>query len=249
MQLKYIPLLQTQRDLHDIPRGMERFNEYIQTLTGGTGELVLPLTAMNPMGKPHVAALLDELIAMNAESIAAAAAAEAARRLAHAPGQLRVALVVCDDAQGGWTNRYFTEMSTRFALLNLLKRGWIAPLCWTSEAPLPERVRAAVLTDAYRAAYTLAHGQPQTLAQMMAQEGSAAAFAGAQQPSLDPEELAYAREVIEPYRDSSDFPTTFACLYGDEIAASVGYPALGLPMRAGYAVALDAAHGRSLEFD
>lgn len=238
MQLEFVPLLKIQRDLHNIPRGMERFHEYIRTMTAGTGEIVLPIGPMNPMGKEHVAALLDTLLALGAEELAAAAAAEAQGRLAGVPGQFKLGLVVCDDAQGGWTNRYFTETSYRFNLLNLLKRGWVVPLCWTSEAPSREQVRAAVLAEAYRAAHTLAHGEPKTLAQMMAQEGRAACFAGAADPALDAEELEYSREVIAPHRDTSNFPIAFACLYGDEIAASVGYPPLGLPVRAGYALAL-----------
>ena len=238
MQIEFVPLLQIQRELYNMPRGWERFHEYIRTMTGGTGEIVLPLVAMNPMGKEHVGAALDALIALGAESIGAAATAEAQRRLAHAPRQLKLGLVLADDAQGGWTNRYLSETNTWFNLLNLLKRGWIVPLCWSSEAPAAERVREAVLAEAYRSAYTLVHGPPTTLGQMLAQAGLAAAFAQAQQPSLEPEELAYSRELIAPHRDSSDFPTVFACLYGDEIATSVGYPALGLSPLAGYVVAL-----------
>jgi len=246
MQLEHVPLLLIQRDLYNIPRGWDRFHEYICTMTGGTGDMVLPLVAMNPMGKEHVGALLDELLVLNAEDLAAEATAEAQRRLVRTPGQFKLGLVVCDDAQGGWTNRYFTETNIRFNLLNVLKRGWIVPLCWTSEAPSREQVRAAVLAEVYRAAYTLLHGGPKTLAQMMAQEGLAAAFAGERQISLDSEELEYSREVIQPHRNTTDFPTAFACLYGDEIAVSVGYPALGLPARAGYAVALADALARDV---
>lgn len=241
MRIEHVPLLQIERDLHDIPRGWERFHEYIHTLTGGTGEIVLPIGSMNPMGKEHVARLLDALLALGAEVVATEAAAEAQERLDSVPGEFKLGLVVCDDAQGGWTNRYFTETNTRFGMLSLLKRGWIAPLCWTSEAPSREQVRGAVLAEAYRAAHTLVHGEPVTLTEMMAQEGSAAAFAGLRQAQLDPEELEYSREVLRPYRDTTNFPIAFACLYGDEIAVSVGYPGLGLSPRAGYAVALDEA--------
>jgi hypothetical protein len=114
MELEQVPLLQIQRDLYTIPRGWERFHEYIRTMTGGTGDMVLPLVAMNPMGKEHVGALLDELLALDAEGVAAGATAEAQQRLVRAPGQSKPGLVVCDDAQGGWTNRYFTETNIRF---------------------------------------------------------------------------------------------------------------------------------------
>ena len=57
-----------------MPRGMERFREYIKTMTDAeTGDLALPLVAMNPMGKDHVPALIDEYLALGAEEIAEAA--------------------------------------------------------------------------------------------------------------------------------------------------------------------------------
>jgi len=50
---------------------MERFREYIKTMTDPeTGDLALPLVAMNPMGKDHIPALIDEYLALGAESIA-----------------------------------------------------------------------------------------------------------------------------------------------------------------------------------
>ena len=71
MKLSFLPLLQIQRDLYAMPRGMERFREYIKTMTDAeTGDLALPLVAMNPMGKDHIPALIDEYIALGAERIA-----------------------------------------------------------------------------------------------------------------------------------------------------------------------------------
>jgi len=34
MKLEYVPLLQVQRDLYKMPRGFERFREYIKTMRG-----------------------------------------------------------------------------------------------------------------------------------------------------------------------------------------------------------------------
>ena len=74
MKLSLLPLLQIQRDLYAMPRGMERFREYIKTMTDpDTGDLALPLVAMNPMGKDHIPALIDEYIALDAERIASGA--------------------------------------------------------------------------------------------------------------------------------------------------------------------------------
>lgn len=237
MHLELLPLLQIQRDLHAMPRGLERFQKYIATLTEGGDDLVLPLVGMNPMGKEHVAALLDTLIGFDAEAIVSAAAADAAARLAAIPGRFQVGLVATDDAQGGWTNRYFTELGAWFNLQRVLARGWIVAPIWTSEEWSPPKVRAATLAMIYRSAWAQHAGQPTTLQQMMTQEGFAAVFAAAPEPTLDPDDLSYTREVLAPYRDSTDHHTIFTCLFGDEAARSVGYPPLGLSARAGFALA------------
>jgi hypothetical protein len=58
---------------------------------------------------------------------------------------------------------------------------------------------------------------------------------------LDDVDLAYTAQVIKPHLDTTDYPTLFACLYGDGAANSVGYPPLGLSERAGFALALEEA--------
>ena len=244
-----LPLLHTQRELYRIPRGWERFRAYLQTITQGTDAIVVPLLHMNPMGKEHVAEKLDQILALGAEEIATAALAEAERRLARVEGRLEVGLVVVDDAQGGWTNRYLTEAGMRFPTPSrresyALRKGWAIVPIWTSEDWDREGLRAAVLAETYRALHLKRHGPPRTLREMMRQEGLTVAFVGTRAPSLAPDELEYVRDIITPHLDSDRFPTAFACLYADEAALSVGYPPLGLPPRAGFAVALDdARHG------
>jgi hypothetical protein len=242
MNVELIPLLQTQRELYAIPRGRERFRTYLEIMIGGTDDVaLLPLVAMNPMGKEHVAEMLDALVAFSAEDVAAAAVEEAMRRLAPADGHVRVGVVAVDDLKGGWTNRYFTEMGLRFQLRSAIKRGWATVACWTSEEWTPAKVREEVLASLYRFAYVQQRGLSKTLGEMMTQEGFAMAFAGMQQPTLDAEELDYAREVIRPHRDSTLATIALPCLFGDEAAHLVGYETLGLPPRAGFAVALEDA--------
>ncbi|MSP14415.1 MAG: hypothetical protein EXR62_15865 [Chloroflexi bacterium] len=249
MDLTLIPLLQVQHELYEIPRGMERFNKYIAAMTGGTDDIALPLVSMNPMGKEHILPMLDTLIGMGAEEIAATAIAAAARRfrhVTHSERRFQVGLVVVDDAKGGWTNRYFTEMGAYFAPQSYLKRGFITVSLWTSELWPEPRIYQQTLTYIYHSIYVLCCGQPQSLRQMMVQAGLAEEFAGTASASLDPADLAYTREVIQPYLDATDQPTTFACLYGDAAAKSAGYPPIGLSAGAGYALALDDARRRAV---
>ena len=133
MKLEYVPLLKVQRDLYDIPRGFERFREYIRTMTEpGSGELKVPLVAMNPMGKDHLPPFLDHLLAIDADGVGARALADAEAALADEAGDYRACLVVSDDLKGGWTNRYASEYSYRFEQRAFYRRAWLAANLWTS---------------------------------------------------------------------------------------------------------------------
>lgn len=236
MKLSFLPLLQIQRDLYAMPRGMERFREYIKTMTDPeTGDLALPLVAMNPMGKDHIPALIDQYIALGAEKVAQYAIANVTCSFAR---EYKVALVVSDDLKGGWTNRWASEYGHRIEGKAITKRGFITAILWTSEPASVERVRESVLTSIYREEYLQSHPAPKTLRGMLEQEGYAMARAGCTTPSLEKDDLEYTREVIAPHLDAHDRATVIACLFGDPGANALGYPPQGLSDRAGFALAL-----------
>ena len=124
MNLEYVPLLRVMRNLHSIPRGMKRFRHYLRMIfpPDENADQLIPLLAMNPMGKDHVTALLDAYLAMDADGIGARVTAEAAARLADVPGNFKVGLVVADDLLGGGTNRYDCEFTLRFGPDHLRSR-------------------------------------------------------------------------------------------------------------------------------
>ncbi len=66
------------------------------------------------------------------------------------------------------------------------------------------------------------------------------ASSGCTGPVLAPDQLARTREIIALHLDAlaTDLPTVIPCLFGDEAAVSLGYTPLGLPERAGLALAL-----------
>ena len=245
MKLEFVPLLKLQRDLYRIPRGRERFEEYLRMmLKDDRSDVHLPpLIIVNPMAKEHVPALLDALLAIQAEDVAAQAVSQASEQLVGMPGEYKVALVLADDVMGGWTNRYTSEFSLRFELAPSLKRGWLAVVLWTSEVPSPQTVGEEVLTTIYRVAYIQQHGEARTLQGMMAQEGFAMARAGCTNPVLDAEDISYTRKVIAPHLETQHRPTVMGCLFGDEAARDLGYPLQGLSTRAGFALALHDARG------
>jgi uncharacterized protein YjaZ len=98
-----------------------------------------------------------------------------------------------------------------------------------------------VLTAIYRAEHLRTHPEPQTLGEMLDQEGYAMARAGCTTPALDDEDLAYTRAVIAPHLGATDRATVIACLFGDPAAIALGYPPQGLSERAGLALALSEA--------
>ena len=239
MKLEYVPLLQVQRELYQMPRGWERFQAYLNTMVDAeTRDLKLPLVAMNPMGKDHIPALLDEYLACDVDELAARAIAEAETEIAQIPGDFKVTIVLSDDAMGGWTNHYTSEYSHRIESKAYHKRGWLTGLLWTSEKPSAERAVLETLMTVYRGAFIQAHGFAKTLKEILNQEGYAMALAGCIDPALDAEEIAYTEEVIAPYLDSTDYPTIMTCLFGDAAARSLGYAPFGLSFHAGFALAL-----------
>jgi hypothetical protein len=243
MELEFVPLLQIQRDLHRIPRGTERFREYLHVMLNDqhTDVRLPPLVMMNPMGKDHVTVLLDALLALDAERAASHAVEEAATRLRDLAGTYKIGLVIADDAMGGWTNRYASEFGLFSINSATLKRNWLAGVLWSSEPPAALTARQAVLRAVYRAAHFQQYGTARTLRELMVQEGYAMAMAECTQPALEPDDLTYTSEVITPHLETRDQPTLMACLFGDAAARVLGYPLQGLSERAGLALALHQA--------
>ncbi len=261
MKLSYVPLIPTMRELHRLPRNSDRFQEYLRTLRNedGTGLAFPSLSIMNPMGKQHVADMLDALLAMDADGMAARTVAEAAARLADDPGEFKVSLVVADDWGGGWTNRYDWEFEIRFPegsssptsgkLPRWLEDFWITAVLWSSEPASARSVETAVLMAIDRTAYIRRHGPAVTLKEMLTQEGAVMARAGCTEPSFDDDEIAYTREVLLPLLDAKDKRTAIECLFGDAAARTLGFTPRGLSPWAGLALALHDARRDNLVID
>jgi hypothetical protein len=90
MNLNYVPL-QIQRQLQGLPRNHDRFRQYLHTIIGPdpTRLELPPLGIMNPMGREHVTALLDVLLALDADAIASRALAEGSVATADTPGDFK----------------------------------------------------------------------------------------------------------------------------------------------------------------
>jgi hypothetical protein len=235
MDVTLLPLLKVQRELLQEPRGFVRFQSYLKAMVSGDGDLALPLSGFNPMSKVHVADLLDRLIAMDAEAIASDAVRESVDRLSGVERLCgmpvyRFGLVIADDAQGGWTNRYLYEAKDRFENRYGLRKGFITASLWSSEEPEAERVRLETAGAIFRTAWLWRHGLPATLGQMLRQEGMVARFAGR---ALENGTDRIVAALVQKNIDSSHYPTIMGCLYGDEAAESLGYAPVGMTPNGG----------------
>jgi hypothetical protein len=258
MRLDYVPLLPVQRALHAIPRDVKekglpsRFREYLRTMTSEDGTTIElpPLVGINPMAKDHVSTLLDALLLVDADRLAARAAEEASALLTDVPGEAKATLLVYDDWLG-WTHRAHYEFDLRFRsgppperLPRWAKDFWVTAVLWSSEPASERAVWEAVGAMAHRLAYVHRHGPARTLRDMLTQEGHVMTMAGCSGPALDAEEIAYTREVVTPHLASNDLRTAIECLFGDEAAYALGFTPRGLSPWAGLALALhDAMNG------
>jgi hypothetical protein len=256
MKPNYVPLLPLQRGLQGLPRNYDRFREYLHRIMNpeGTGPALTPMLLGNPMAKEHVTALLDALLALDADGVAARAMAEVADEFDDVPGEYDVGLVVVDDLLGGWTNRYATEFTARFQTGPLsdppprwmTTRPWIYGVLWSSEPASEQRAREAILAAIHRMAYVHEYGLAKTLRERLAQEGQVMAAAGCTTPVLDTDDIAYTREVIQPFLVADDVRTTIECLFGDEAGRTLGFTPHGLSPGAGLALALHDARASPL---
>lgn len=258
MRLHVHPILRELRGLYDVGERNtpERYWAYKRLMVDGPE--LLPLGDFSPMGQRQPE-YLDALLKMDAEGLADQYAREIETELDAVHAAFRIILVVADQPGNGWTQRWLTDAAWRFgtekAITQATDRPWVTVQLWTHVPPTAECLRSQMRGAVMRAVWRGKHGPPVTLADHLAQEGAAFRFGGglfAGTPlQLQPDELAYTRQVLAPYRRSDHWPTIFAALYGDAAAREVGYPPLGLSLLAGLGLALSEAvgEGRGPEHD
>ena len=245
VKLTVHPILTQLRGLYDMGERntSERYRAYKRLMVDGPE--LLPLGDFSPMGKRQPE-YLSALLAMDAEGLAAMYAAEVEAGLNDIQADFRLMLVVADQPNNGWTQRWLTDAAWRFGPEKrpgqTPTRRWITVQLWTHLPLTPDYLRSQARGAVMRAVWQIGPGLPVTLETHMAQEGAALRFGGglfAGQPlSLEPDELTYTRQVLKPLCQSVHWPTIFAALYGDEAAIEVGFPPLGVGKLAGFGVGM-----------
>ncbi len=238
MKLEFVPTLEKLLEVYRVPIGQARFDAYIAATVGGaqtTAEIALPpLVIANPMAKAHVNTVLETWLALDVNAAARAILLELELACSLEVSS-KVGLTILDDLRGGWTNRYLNDWNFRFP--KKMSTNWIIVPLWVSEFANLETLQIAIRASVARVVWQWQHGVPQTLLEMLHQEGFAQSFAGLK-PTLETDDLEYSRAVLAPFLQSVEKPVQFACLFGDAAAREVGYVALGLSAFAGLEVAL-----------
>ncbi len=225
------------RAIYDDPPDMraegERFKRFRVLNERG-----LPVSVANPMARNHVPEAIDALLAIDAESLARSACAEVVHELDDP--DICIGFVVADPL-GQWTDRILSDAEHRFARIQ--PNDWAVVLWWADQPVDEVSVLTAVIAEVVRASYRLRHGLPVDLADVLRREGHALTRAGVDPPTIDGE-LDDAAAIIETQLAATGFGTWVAAMYGDAGARAGGWIPLGLPDRAGEAVAI-ARHLRS----
>jgi hypothetical protein len=230
MRFEPLPLLDLMIEYYCLPRGFERFQEYIRLLTGDSkDDMQIPIVAFNPMGKEHVLDKLKELKLIDAEKIIFDCISEINPEIIEQNTNriFRVALTLADDLKGGWTNRYTTDYQTKFKNSAFLKRNFCTVMFWTSDEITVDLVNKRTKEFLYRTIYQLEHSKPETLEEHIRQEAyvnhKADPYTGAKVEDLDYYKLTY-----ELNYNTMDYPFIFNFLYGDNAAADLGYAPIGI---------------------
>lgn len=240
MRIVVAPTLARMAAVYALPRdggaASPRFRAYVQAAATDWG-----LSAFNPMAGVHAAATVQALVALDAEGVAAAAAAAVetlteARSLAAAtPAPQRLALAVL--SPGLWTERVTADSLHRTHGMGGWHRG-LVPV-WSREPVTARGVRHVTAREAARLLWEATHGPARSVRAVLAREGVALAVADAVAPPTDGDATPTAMfdpavaEALLVLGESEGMADAVAVLLGDEVAAAHGWRGVGLAAEAG----------------
>jgi hypothetical protein len=241
MKFKLLPVTDVMLRLYRSPANADRFTEYMNILQGNSpGDITMPVTFFNPMGKEHVLKKLMELNDLNAEGLiqeTLTAINKSAAAFA-VSAEINVSLALADDMGGGWTNRFTTDYDSKFNINDLLKRNFCNPVFWVSEQYSSAVIKERTADYCYRILYRLTAPQPFTLEDHIQQEIFVAQhnqFSSQDKPICDFHSMDI---YYNKYKEMSQPPTIFNFLYGDEACKELGHASYGIKYPfAGYSYA------------
>lgn len=243
--IRIAPTLATMAEMYRLSREggprSERFRAYVARVEHEWG-----IVAYNPMaGEPALHAV-QRLIDLDAESLAAEDAKAVAERCEYGDG-ITLALVV--RSRGMWTDRVATEIELRASPITTPAGHGMVTL-WAGEPADESLVRRETIAETVRVMSTARHGSARTLVEILWREGLACALAAHLVPFTEVEAASIPADslwapaseadalavstAIEVLGDSASLGDIASVLLGDPAAETMGWPAMGVPNRAGY---------------
>lgn len=244
MRIDYVPTLPELKRLYEMPRDPSRFRAYLRTMIDETGEELgfAPLVLANPMARDHVRELVDRYLEMDADSIALQTIESLLPEFSNYDERFEASLVIVDDARGGWTNRYTTEIylrriaDPRSLTEKRRARFWITGVLWSSEPANEAIVRIAMKSALLRLLFVFENGPARTVSELIRQERAVMSRSGQTRDPLGSDDDAWTRQILADRADEDDLANLVTCLFGDSAAESMGFEKLGLPPWAGLRV-------------
>ena len=241
MRITVIPTLAHMAAVYALPRdggaASPRFRAYTEAAAA-----TWALSAYNPMAGAHVALAVQTLLAMDAERLAAEAAADTAARVeAHTFAEsreppLRLAVVVL--STGYWTDRVTTDSLHRTHGEGGWHRGLVP--CWSHEPVTEALVHAQAVRETARMLWEAVHGPARSVRGVLAREGVAEALAHAPlTPAPEPHDAVDdpVREAVAVLGESTALADVVAVLLGDAVAEAHGWRPLGIAADGGVQLA------------
>jgi hypothetical protein len=233
--IQLLPTLATMADIYRLPRDggatSSRFRRYVELVPGNRA-----LAAYNPMAGPHALETTEQLLTINAETVAIEAARETVNRCRYSGG-ITLAVVLC--APGLWTDRLATEIEHRTA--HRLPPGYGLILHWTRESPTAEQIRREAIAETVRVMALAEYGTRESVRGLLHREGLAYALGGNPYGPVTAEDRQAVTDAVEVLGTSEELSDKAGVLYGDAAAAALGWTQAGVAEHGGYRWAVEQA--------
>ena len=234
MIFELYPLIDTMIAFYRLPRGSNRFNEYLGLLTGGTkNDMSVPIPHFNPMAKGHV---LDQLIKLKSNGIEDLITS-VIHNINETPTDkvdlsIKVSVALADDLHGSWTNKYSTDYSSKFDISGYYNRNFCPVVLYTSEEYSSQQLLRRIEESCFRVLYW--QGRPHTLQEHIDQEIHV--YKNCKSSSyLNPlNQWDLVNKYYQEHMRSSDHSRIFNFLYGDKASITLGYKHYGIEEMAGF---------------
>lgn len=230
MVFELVPILKKMRELYRLPRDLNRFEEFLNTLVDSSdSDIQIPIIGYNPMAKEHILDRLQELIGMNAEQTASEALETLNKKYisVHSDQRFQVFIILSDDMSGHWPDRNSSDYDSRFRMRPLIRRHFCTPFFWCSEKFGKEMIQRRVTEYAERTVYLLDHSDPETLEEHILMEDSVRSVSSLKLKDLLNGNSEF-QEIYEANRKCTEKNVIFNFLYGDDAAVKLGFEPMKL---------------------